>query len=214
MKRIVGIVLLILGLISAVNVVRQITSKESQKSSGNAAYDRGRAAAKFTPIILLGLGLWLLARSGSPAATPRVVPRPPSHPPGHPLSHPRPASGNVQGMTVPPSLPWFQRKPVVIGLVFVTGLLLLCVLLLVTAGSRLNNRARHLPPPPAPPRFSPPQAPVAGPYKTGQRIEARWAGAWISATVIEPFGPFSYRVQLNDARFPTPIVLSTNLLRP
>lgn len=215
MKRVFGIVLLILGLISAINVVRQITSKEPQRSSGSAAYDRGRAAAKFTPVILLGLGLWLLARSGSPAATPRVVRRPPSYSPGHPLAHTPAVSSDPQQTALPPALPWFQRKPVVIGLVSVTALLLLVLILVVTANARLNNRARHIPPPPsAPPRASPGQAPVPALYKAGQRIQARWAGSWISATVIEPLGPFSYRVQLNDPRFPTPIVLSTNLLRP
>ncbi len=215
MKRVFGIVLLILGLISAINVVRQITSKEPQRSSGSAAYDRGRAAAKFTPVILLGLGLWLLARSGSPAATPRVVRRPPSYSPGHPLAHTPAVSSDPQQTALPPALPWFQRKPVVIGLVSVTALLLLLVLILVvTANARLTNRARPIPPPPAPPRASPGQAPVTALYKAGQRIQARWAGTWISGTVIEPLGPFSYRVQLNDPRFPTPIVLSTNLLRP
>jgi hypothetical protein len=54
----------------------------------------------------------------------------------------------------------------------------------------------------------------AGAYQAGQKIYAQWAGSWISGTVIEPFGiGMSYRVQLNDPRFRTPIVLSTNLLR-
>jgi hypothetical protein len=54
-----------------------------------------------------------------------------------------------------------------------------------------------------------------GAYKRGQEIEANWAGGWIPGTVIEPLGRgISYRVQLEDRRFPHPLVLSTNMLRP
>lgn len=74
---------------------------------------------------------------------------------------------------------------------------------------------------PAPPvRDTPPPSngrstASTGAYQPGQKIYARWAGNWISGTVIEPFGMgMSYRVQLSDPRFRTPIVLSTNLLRP
>lgn len=61
----------------------------------------------------------------------------------------------------------------------------------------------------------PPTQNVTGAYKPGQKIYANWAGRWISGTIIEPFGMgMSYRVQLADPRFRTPMVLSTNLLSP
>jgi hypothetical protein len=54
-----------------------------------------------------------------------------------------------------------------------------------------------------------------GACKISQEIEANWAGGWISGTIVEPLGPgFRYYVQLEDRRFPHPLVLATNLLRP
>jgi hypothetical protein len=51
-------------------------------------------------------------------------------------------------------------------------------------------------------------------YQPGQKIYARWAGSWIPGTIIEPVGGgMMYRLQLEDSRFPIPLVLATNLLR-
>lgn len=73
--------------------------------------------------------------------------------------------------------------------------------------------AKHLATPSAGPTES---TPTASAYQPGQKVYARWAGSWVSGTIIEPFGrnAMSYRVQLDGPRFRQPMVLSTNLLSP
>lgn len=62
----------------------------------------------------------------------------------------------------------------------------------------------------------PPTAPATptGHYAAGSAVEANWAGGWIPGKItrVNP-GGFSVMVQLADARFPHPIVLSINQIR-
>ncbi len=67
-----------------------------------------------------------------------------------------------------------------------------------------------------PPTPIPPTAPAAqtGQYAVGSAVEANWAGGWIPGKItrVNP-GGFSVMVQLADARFPHPIVLSIKQIR-
>lgn len=124
-----------------------------------------------------------------------------------------------------PPMPWLKRSRV--RLAIMLGGFLGAILIVTLAVGWWNTRElrkRAAQPGVPPPAFSqpPPQrtSPAAGgdnfgAYKIGQKIEANWAGGWIPGMILEPFGMWmSYRVQLNDPRFRSPMVLSTNLLRP
>jgi hypothetical protein len=135
----------------------------------------------------------------------------------------------AQSAAVPaslPSFPWWKRTSAKVGLLLAGVCVLGFALLLVAPrlrSSATKNRSAH---PPGFPRATAPNLPPSrqfpsgvsdnlGAYKVGQKIEANWAGGWIPGTIVEPFGRgMSYRVQLEDRRFPHPLVLSTNLLRP
>jgi hypothetical protein len=125
-----------------------------------------------------------------------------------------------------PSFPWWKRTSAKVGLLLAGVCVLGFALLLVAPwlrSSATKNRSAH---PAGFPRATAPNLPPSrqfpsgvsdnlGAYKVGRKIEANWAGGWIPGTIVEPFGRgMSYRVQLEDRRFPHPLVLSTNLLRP
>ncbi len=75
-----------------------------------------------------------------------------------------------------------------------------------------------LPQPASPANPGPGNSLYAGPgstYTVGESVEAFWPGKWTPGKIvsINP-GGFSMMVQVDDARFPQPIVLSTNQIRP
>lgn len=125
-----------------------------------------------------------------------------------------------------PAFPWWKRTSAKLALLLVGVCVLGFTLVLVAPwlkSSASKNRPTHpsgfpqttAPNLPPPRHFPSGAADNLGAYKVGQKIEANWAGGWIPGTIIEPFGRgMSYRVQLEDRRFPHPLVLSTNLLRP
>lgn len=145
--------------------------------------------------------------------------------------------------TVPsvPPRPWF-KSPAAIFAFVAFGLVAVMFLFLGIAAfvaQKMNHREPPIPrpglatpmsrptmppmtrpqpamPPPqfvsnAPPFAAPTQT---GPYAVGSVVEANWAGGWIPGKItrINP-GGFSVFVQLDDPRFPQPIVLGTNQLR-
>ena len=69
---------------------------------------------------------------------------------------------------------------------------------------------------PASPAPGNPMRAGAGPtYTVGESVEAFWPGKWTPGKIVSiNAGGFSMMVQVDDARFPQPIVLSTNQLRP
>lgn len=121
--------------------------------------------------------------------------------------------------------PWFQTVPGIVGLAAL-GLVVGLVVFMTVAPSifrwvnhrrATQQRNANFPPPPTPrpPTASRPAAPTqAGPYSVGSDVEADWAGKRSAGkiTAINP-GGFSVMVQLVDARFPRPILLSTNQIR-
>ena len=71
-----------------------------------------------------------------------------------------------------------------------------------------------VPPPPAVGAPRPGQPTQTGPFSVGSAVEAKWAGGWIPGKITSiNFGGFSVFVQLEDSRFPQPIVLGTNQIR-
>ena len=95
MKRIIGLLLLVLAIAGTVNVVRQfVQGKDTQaqtQTTGNAAYEKGRKVGKYSApfvLVLLGIyGLRLLLSSGESApAAPAIRHSPTSNlpPPGDP----------------------------------------------------------------------------------------------------------------------------------
>jgi len=120
--------------------------------------------------------------------------------------------------------PWLKRAWVRLSL----GLLGICSAIVIATlatgwwNSRGPNRRSaqpgfpqpNLPSPPAPRTFPATGSNHASAYRVGQIIEANWAGGWIPGTIVESLGrDMSYRVQLEDRRFPHPLVLPSNLLR-
>lgn len=64
MKRIVGVLFLILAVIATVNLVRQSGKPSSPRRSGSPAYERGQEIGRYAaPVLLFGLSFWLLFRS-------------------------------------------------------------------------------------------------------------------------------------------------------
>ena len=203
MKRIAGIILLVLALLGAVGVVKQFARSHSARPMGSRAYESGRKAGQYTAavfvLLLGGAGAWLLF-SERRAVTPRT-----------PGLEPLPAGK-----------PWYQTTGGIVGLSVGGGIVGLLLLLLVLAVVSNLVRRHPAPPPPATDAVSPPPPSVrggneltqAGPFSVGTRVEAHWGGRWVPGKVtrVNP-GGFSLMVQLEDARFSHPIVLSTNQLR-
>jgi hypothetical protein len=121
------------------------------------------------------------------------------------------------------STPWFKTKPAIIGLsIFgvIVGLFVGLHVLGSVAGwmnhrNATSHRARPAPSSSslnAPKPWEPTQT---GPFVVGGKVEANWAGGWTPGKITSiNGGGFSVMVQLEDSRWPTPIVLSTNQLRP
>jgi hypothetical protein len=130
--------------------------------------------------------------------------------------------------------PWYKTTVAIITFSAV-GLIAALMVVSFIFGTVASHRSRpsfpdsrpgYTRPQAGPPRsFSPPSQPSpggsfpaqptqTGPYSVGSKVEANWAGGWIPGQVtrLNP-GGFSVIVQLNDRRFPNPIVLSTNQLR-
>lgn len=93
MKRIFGLILLVLAMVGAVNAVKRFSSGQGEiRTTGNAAYDSGQKAGRMlVPVVLGGmglLGLWLLfSGSDYEPARPAPVRRAPAvrrPPPGNP----------------------------------------------------------------------------------------------------------------------------------
>src|SRR4051812_40600716 len=65
MKKIFGVILLVLALLSGVNVFNKL-SQAGHNPTGNRSYDMGHSAGMITaPVLLGGIGLWLLLASGN-----------------------------------------------------------------------------------------------------------------------------------------------------
>ncbi len=120
-----------------------------------------------------------------------------------------------------PPTPWFKTKPAVIGLsIFgvIVGLFV-GVLALGALGGWMSHRQVKQPhpytPPPAARETSRPGEPTqTGPFAVGGKVEANWAGGWLPGKITRiNGGGFSVMVQLEDSRWPMPLVLSTNQLR-
>jgi len=105
----------------------------------------------------------------------------------------------------------FSVKKVLQGLGAIVALLVVAVVALYLYGAhraRMRRAETFHPPVPA-------SSPVtASPYNIGDKVQANWGGKWTSGkiTTINP-GGFSLMVQLDDPRFPQPIVLATNQIR-
>jgi hypothetical protein len=199
MKKIVGMILLVLALISAVNLVVKLSRAGDSPQPRNAAYESGRKAGRFfAPVLLGGLGLWLVLTSGQRRRTPPPI-----------------GSG---GSNFVPAKPWYKTAPAIIGFSVVGGAVGLVILMVVLgAVSRFIRRSPRTTAPPPPGRSTMPGgAGIAqtGPFTLGGSVEANWGGKWTvgKITAINP-GGFTVMVQLEDARFPHPIVLSTNQIR-
>lgn len=187
MKKTIGIVLLILAALVAVNVTLKLSHAAGSPLTNSPAYNTGHTVGMVTAPILLGLvGLWLLLSD-------------------------RPGGVN------------FPVKRVLAGLGILAGFFLLA---LVAIYLFYSSHRSHRPPAPftptvkaaAPAPGDNPPAPADAPsavYAAGQKVSANWGGHWTAGkiTQVNP-GGFSMMVQLEDARWPQPIVLSTNLLRP
>jgi len=136
------------------------------------------------------------------------------------------SSAPVETNFAPPK-PWFKTTPAIIGLsifgAFVGLFFGLQILASVARSMNHRNASTYHPAPfpssptlPAAARHTAmPGAPTeSGPYKVDGKVEANWAGGWKPGkiTEINP-GGFTMMVQLEDSRWPVPIVLSTNQLR-
>ena len=135
-----------------------------------------------------------------------------------------------------PGRPWYKSPAAIFAFVAVGLVAVVTFASVIVAVARPKNRATpfpHQPPaamqppmmPPATPPVQPAQNPAmatqpapaapAGQYAVGSAVEANWAGGWISGKVTR-FNPggHSVMVQLEDRRFPHPIVFSLSQLRP
>lgn len=196
-----------LALLGVIASVRALAS-DPPKPTGNKAFDAGQKAGQkiiyATPVVFGGIA-WILL-SGFSVSTP-VTNR---------------ASRGVGGGSF--------SKTVVVILSIIGGLVLLVVLafvgLFILGWMRSRQRIQ-------PPQFStaiqrpanvntsiPPSTNVVhlgreperiGPYEVGTKVLASWGGRWIPGKVTKlNIGGFSLFVQLEDARYPHPLVLSTN----
>ena len=206
MKKVIGIILLVLAAFATINAIKTLSQPARQAPTRSAAYDSGRKAGSiFAPVLFGGLGLWLVLSSGSRRKTPPPLPT---------------ASVSDAPAEFAPPKPWFKTTPAIIGF-SVAGTLVGLIVLLIAVGviaraSRRSSKPRINAPPPIQTPAARPESPAkAGPYNTGDSIEANWGGKWTSGKItrVNP-GGFNVMVQLEDARFPQPIVLSTNQIRP
>jgi hypothetical protein len=222
MKRLIGLVLLLLALAGLVSTFRHLANDPAPQPTGNSAYDAGRKVGRYTaPVVLvvlgiIGLGLLLQSDHSAPAeARPglyRMWAAPGAPPaPGQPPPLPRAGAGK----------PWFSTTPAIIAFCLAGGLVMLVLLSGLVVG--LVHPTRHGPTAPFTPPTRPPTAgrpwqsspTQTGPYAVGGGVEANWAGKWIPGKItrVNP-GGYSVMVQLDDPRFRMPIVLSTNQIRP
>jgi hypothetical protein len=177
MKRILGVVLLILAALVAVNVAEKLSQPAGFPQTRSSAYNAGHTAGMLTVPVVLGIaGLWLVL-----------------------------TSLNRDGSS------FFPVNKALQGLRVMAALLMVVVVALYLYGAhRARMRRAEMFHPPAPV-----SSPVTvGPYNVGDKVQASWGGKWTSGkiTTINP-GGFSLMVQLDDPRFPQPIVLSTNQIR-
>ena len=134
------------------------------------------------------------------------------------------AAGASQGETdFAPAKPWFKTTPAIIGLSVLGAIAALIVGLpvlgLVSRSMNHRNAISHrINPAPPPAMMNPPMMPSqptqTGPFAVDGKVEANWAGGWIPGkiTSIHP-GGFTVMVQLDDSRFPMPIMFPTNRIR-
>lgn len=199
MKRAIGILLLLLALLGAIGVIKNWNQPEPRRQTfgRTAAYDSGRKAGKaFAPILVIALafgGFYLLKNSGPSAAYPPTL-------------------------SAEPRLPWHKTKPAKILFISAAAILALFgCLVILSVSTRLLRRSTAPAPRPssARPDFGPPSLARTGPYELDSQVQARWAGKTIPGRItrINP-GGFTVMVQLEDPRFPHPILLSTNELKP
>jgi hypothetical protein len=185
MKKIIGIVLVVWAVLSGVNVANKLSQASG---TGNSAYDSGKKTGMIAaPIVLGGVGLWLLFAS------------------------------SVARFSSPGSMETRQRslKPLWWTLGGFAG-----VIVLVLVVSVISRTLRHRAGPPPPSltasgvQTPPGQSAEIVTYSVGERVQAKWANAWIPGTItaVNP-GGFSMMVKLDDSRFPRPIVLSTHQLK-
>ena len=136
----------------------------------------------------------------------------------------QPEADLPHSVAVAPGKPWFKTTAALVGFSIVGGAVGLFILASVLRAAWRGSQHRGAGSPrvnaPPLPQTRPPGVPrpselkQAGPYSVGGRVEANWTGRWIPGTItaINP-GGFTLMIQLEDARFPRPIVLSTNQVR-
>lgn len=177
MKRISGIVLLVLAALVAVNVARKLSQPSGYPQTASSAYNSGHTAGMVTAPALLGIvGLWLVLTS-------------------------RKGEGGSP----------FPVKRVLQGLGILVALLMVAVVGLYLFGAQRAKmrRAETL-------RVWTPAdgRAIDGPCHSGDLVQANWGGKWTPGKItrVNP-GGFTLMVQLEDSRYPEPIVLSTNQIR-
>lgn len=195
MKRAIGIVLLILASIGAIGLIKNWNKSEPRQFGRSAAYESGRKAGQASaPIIVLALALGGLCLLKTSAAIPPEL-------------------------AAEPRTPIYKTKPAKILLLSAAALFALLACLMILNVSMRFAKRRPTPQTfhtqtPTPP--SNPDAPTqTGPYQLNSHVQARWAGTTLPGRITEIHpGGFNVMVQLDDLRFPHPILMSTNLLKP
>lgn len=189
MKRIIGIVLLILAVLAAVHVARKLSQPTGFPHTSSSAYNTGHKAGMLTaPVVLGAVGLWLVLASGK----------------------------RREGASS------FPTRQVVWGLGITSAVVIVALLGIIAYGSHRSHRGTatlnpNVPvsaPNPGSDNSPPSSSTNAGPYNVGDEVAANWGGKWTPGkiTTINP-GGFTLKVQLEDPRFPHPILLSTNQIR-
>lgn len=212
MRQLFGILFLILALLGVFGSVRALTS-DPPKATGNKSYDAGQRAGQklvyVSPFLFGGIA-WILL-SGFSISMPR------SSTPAR--------AGGAGG----------NSKTVLIVIASVIGGMILMVVLVVIGLFILGwmrSRPRTRPPQFTPQIQHPATVPQSGTrstnvvhmsgqpdrigsYEVGTKVEANWGGRWTPGKVTRlNFGGHSLFVQLEDSRYPHPLVLSTNMIRP
>jgi len=140
-----------------------------------------------------------------------------------------PPSGISSGSEIendwPQPTPWFKTTPAIIFFCVFGGIATFIVLLSF-AGTLLSSRNRYhgpvrpptpgVPPAASTPRRAPgpPELKVTGPYAIGTSVQANWAGEWLPGKITSiNYGGRSVMVQLQDHRYPVPMLLFTNQIR-
>jgi hypothetical protein len=117
--------------------------------------------------------------------------------------------------------PWFKPLPVIAGISIVAALAALLFLVMVGPAIRRRNHQTITKPEIGLPRETSSSVlrnratqSQTGDFRSGSEVNAHWGGKWIPGTIKSiNSGGFSVMVQLDDSRFPRPIVLSTNQIR-